>query len=190
MKNPTDNQLHAIGADLALTPKFQSVIEAEKVRADATREACSYKNAIGVIRGSIASAEAQLAILRAAFPDLLADRALLRVKESEVIKARDAMAACLRTIEEGSLALPALERRLSEGGRAEQAERILGQYEKYSQLKPFLLAEGYSGSPTFLSCWKRLQSIAVELGPEAIADREAFVAGLKEIRPPDFWAGW
>jgi hypothetical protein len=87
------------------------------------------------------------------------------------------------------MALPVLEKWLSgdENGKAEKAERTIGLFDKYSQSKHFLLAETYSGSSVFLACWKRMQTLAAELGPEAQMDREAFVKGMKEIRPKDFW---
>jgi hypothetical protein len=176
-------------AGLSRTPKFPPVIEAEKIMEEAIREACGCRNAISITQEAIASAEAQLAELNEAFPGLLARRALLQIKESEVVKARETMAAATRTIDEGAMALPVLEKWLSgdESGKAEKAERTIGLFERYHQSKQFLLAETYSGSAVFLSCWKRMQSLAAELGPEAVQDREAFVKGMKAIRPADFW---
>ena len=192
MKLFTSTQINPIQereAELALTPKFPLVIDAERIREEATREVCGIRNAISVTMEAVASAEAQLSELKDAFPKLLAQRALLKTPESSVTKARETMAACGRTIDEGAMALPVLEKWLSgnENGKAEKAERILGMFERYHQSKQFLLAETYSGSSVFLSCWKRMQSLAAELGPEAVQDREAFVAGMKEIRPKDFW---
>jgi hypothetical protein len=151
MKLFTSTQINPIQereAELALTPKFPLVIDAERIREEATRESCSIRNAISVTMEAVASAEAQLSELKDAFPKLLAQRALLKTPESSVTKHRDAMAACARTIDEGAMALPVLEKWLSgnENGKAEKAERILGLFERYHQSKQFLLAETYSGS--------------------------------------------